>query len=76
MQGGGKRWVRIRSIEGSNISLLHNVFRLLIVQTDASRDAVKVAISSSDQDAKRSRVSVSGESEKFSIARLVHVQLA
>jgi hypothetical protein len=44
----------------------------VVVQKDASRNAVQVAIVSSDQDAKRSWVSITGESEKFTIARLAH----
>jgi hypothetical protein len=59
--------------EGPNISLLHDVFRFVVVLQDTSRDAVQVSIVSSDQDAKRSWVSITGESEKFTIARLAHV---
>jgi hypothetical protein len=55
---------------------LHNIFRFLVVEKDASRDAVEVAIVASDQDAKRSGVSRSGKLEKFSVARLVHIQHA
>ena len=40
----------------------------MVVQKDASRNAVQVAIVSSNQDAKRRWVSITGESEKFVIA--------
>jgi hypothetical protein len=55
--------------ESANKRLLYDVFRLLIVQENASRDAIQISIVASDQNAKCPRVASSGQPEKFSIGR-------
>jgi hypothetical protein len=50
---------------------LHDLFRLLVVPENASREPIQISVMATDQNAKCPSVAFSGLPEKFSIARLL-----
>jgi len=56
--------------KSANKGFLHDIFCLVIIQENASRDAIQISIMTPDQNAKCPRVALSGQPEKFAIAKL------